>query len=309
MPKTILVLDSSQLATFLECPEKWQLTNIECLTKSNTVDDAMSAGTLMHKYLERYYQWKGLGYDALACQAYALQFNPDEKDELDHHQYPLGAEIRAQLRQRFIEYCMVYANGDYEVATAAKYHITVDSESGLPKDSVLNVPLVEQGFSYELLNTPEYLFVLEGRIDFIGSLKGNRLWMDHKLQFRQRSLYKKRIQFRNYSLALGYNLGIVNYIRMHKTCTKDTLAREPISFSTTENALWRAELTEIYVDVARQQKLGNPLTSNLVKNRDACEGKYGYPCQYVSICEEYNEQTQIAIKNQNFVKRVKWSPW
>lgn len=309
MSKTILVLDSSQLATFLECPEKWQLTNIECLTKSNVVDDAMSAGTLMHKYLEIYYTYLGRGVDPQGAQMRALQFDPDDKDKSDNHQYPLGAEIRTQLRQRFIEYCMVYANGDYEVATASKYHITVDSKSGLPKDSSLNIPLVEQGFSYELLNTPEYLFVLEGRIDFIGSLKGNRLWMDHKLQFRQRSLYKKRIQFRNYSLALGYNLGIVNYIRMHKTCTKDTLVREPISFSSNENRLWRAELTDIYVDVARQQKLGNPLTSNLVKNRDACEGKYGYPCQYISICEEYNPQTQQAIKQQNFVKRVRWTPW
>ena len=117
MPKQTLVLDSSQISTFLECAEKWNLINIECLTKSNTVDDAMSAGTLMHKYLEIYYTCLGLGLHKDVASRRALEFNPDEKDEADNHQYPLGKEIRQQIVNRFIEYTMVYQN-DFEVATS-----------------------------------------------------------------------------------------------------------------------------------------------------------------------------------------------
>jgi hypothetical protein len=302
MPKQILILDSSQLSTFLECAQKWHLVNIECLTKSNTVDDPISAGTLMHKYLEIYYNAKGVGLSVDQATRKALDFDPDAIDVTDKHSYPLGKEIRQQLINRFLEYTMVYGQEDYEVACKPEHFIDIDS-NGLPLDSYRQKPLVEQGFSYELANTSEYLFILEGRIDFIGSTHGNPLWMDHKLQFRKRSLYKKRIQFRNYSLALGYNLGIINYIRMAKDASKETLVREPISFSTNENRLWKQELTDIYIEILREQKQGLRL------NRDSCDGKYGYKCQFTDVCEEYDTKTQAAVKNRDFIKKEKWTPW
>lgn len=303
MPRQVLVLDSSQISTFLECPTKWELINIESLAKSNVVDDPLSAGTLMHKYLEIYYTAIGRGIPPDKATRLALEFNPDEKDESDKHQYPLGSEIRQQLTNRFLEYTMVYSQGDYEVATRPRHKISIDAND-LPYDDYDCEPLVEQGFSYELYNTNEFLFVLEGRIDFIGSTKGNPLWMDHKLQFRERSLYKKRIQFRNYSLALGYNLGIINYIRMHKSASKTTLVREPISFSSYENRVWADELRDIYRRIA-----GELASGHLELNRDSCEGKFGYRCQFTDVCEEYNETTKAAIKARDFVKREEWKPW
>jgi hypothetical protein len=303
MSKQILILDSSQLSTYLECPEKHSLVNIEHLTKSNTLDDPMVAGTLMHKYLELYYKAKGIGHSNDIATRFALAFNPDEKDETDNHDYPLGLPLRKQIVDRFLEYTMVYSQSDYEVATRPSYKVTID-ENSLPVDSYEGEPLIEQGFSYELLSTNEYLFILEGRIDFIGSTHGSPLWMDHKLQFRKRSLYKKRIQFRNYSLALGYNLGVINYIRMAKDASKETLVREPISFSSYENRLWREELIDIYIKIAQEQKSGVHF-----HNRDSCDGKYGYPCQFTSICEEASETTKNAIKVRDFVKRKEWKPW
>jgi hypothetical protein len=263
----------------------------------------MVAGTLMHKYLEIYYWARGKGQSVDVATRLALAFDPDEKDETDSHQYPLGKELRQSIVNRFLEYTMVYGQSDYEVATRPSYKITI-SEAGLPVDSYEGEPLIEQGFSYELYNSNEYLFILEGRIDFIGSTHGNPLWMDHKLQFRKRSLYKKRIQFRNYSLALGYNLGVINYIRMAKDASKETLVREPISFSSYENRLWKEELTDIYVKIAREQ-----LSGEHFRNRDSCDGKYGYPCQFTSICEESSQVTKDAIKVRDFVKRKEWKPW
>lgn len=302
MSRTTLVLDSSQISSWLECPQKWDFAYEQCVTKHNTLDDPMVAGTLMHKYLELYYTLRGQGISPKTACEMSAKFNPDEADASDKHQYPLGAEIRTQVKQRFLEYCMVYQN-DYDVATRPKLVIQMRKETGLPYDSYVPEPLIEQGFSYELLNTPEYLFVLEGRIDFLGSTHGNPLWMDHKLQFRQRSLYKKSIQFRNYALATGYNLGVVNYIRMHKVATKDTLVREPISFSSNENRQWATELRDIYVAIAKS-KQAPPR-----KNRDSCSGKFGYACQYTDICEEWNPGTAEAIKAQKYVQVAKWCPW
>lgn len=299
MSRQVLILDSSQLSQWLECSQKWSYTYEECITKNNTLDDPIVAGTLMHKFLEIYYSYWGRGYSRDEAILAACRFDPDAADETDKHQYPLGKEIRAQVLNRFSEYTTVYQN-DFEVATRPKLVIQMRKETGLPYDSFVPEPLIEQGFSYELLNTSEYLFVLEGRIDFIGSTHGNPLWMDHKLQFRQRQLYKKSIQFRNYSLALGYNLGVINYVRMAKGITKDTFVREPISFSSIENRLWKEELIEIYREIGR---------SKVKKNRDACSGKFGYSCQYIDICEEWNSETAEAIKKQKYVQVQKWTPW
>ena len=105
MSKQILILDSSQLSTYLECPEKHSLVNIEHLTKSNTLDDPMVAGTLMHKYLEIYYWARGKGQSVDVATRLALAFDPDEKDETDSHQYPLGKELRQSIVNRFQARC------------------------------------------------------------------------------------------------------------------------------------------------------------------------------------------------------------
>ena len=58
---------------------------------------------------------------------------------------------------------------------------------------------MRKGFSYELLNTREYLFVLEGKVDLIFTDFGGG-FMDHKTQFRARSLYKKSLKSRTSSI-------------------------------------------------------------------------------------------------------------
>ena len=85
MNRTVLILDSSQISSFLACPERWRLSNVELITKSNTVDSPITAGTLMHKYLEIYYTLRGQGTSAAAAYKAALSFDPDWADEVDAH--------------------------------------------------------------------------------------------------------------------------------------------------------------------------------------------------------------------------------
>jgi len=305
MPRTTLILDSSQISSFLACPERWRLSNVERLTKSNVVDSPISAGTLMHKYLEIYYTLQGIGIGINSGEAYkiALAFDPDSKDEIDNYQYPLDGPLRKQVAARFFDYHLTYSAGDYETMYRSEYDVHI--ENGMPIDTTKKVPLVEQGFSFKLLDTAEYLFVLEGRIDWLARLKdGTNLWVDHKLQFRQRELYKKSIQFRNYALATGFTLGVINYVRMHKTIEPKTLVRSVITFSSYERQMWKFKLIDIFKRIAAQMQ-----QPHLEKNYKSCEGDFGYPCQYTPICEEHQPLTQIAIKKRDFVERKEWKPW
>lgn len=310
MSRTTLILDSSQISSWSECKELWRLTNIESLDakKENRRDEALTAGTLFHKWLEIYYKSLALGEDAKATVAKVVNFDCDaaDSDPQDQGHFPLDSEMRQQLKQRFIDYLMRYSGNDYTTICKTEPTIICD-KSGQLQDSRRLVPLIEQGFSYRLFESSTYLFVLEGRIDWIATQQGTNLWVDHKLQFRERELYRKSIQFRNYCLATGLNIGIINYVRMHKTIGPKTFVRQPISFGVLEIDNWRQELIEIFKEIADFQSIPRPRQRWL--NRKSCEGKFGYPCKFVSVCEEYNSDTREAVKQRDFEPKKEWKPW
>ena len=81
---------------------------------------------------------------------------------------------------------------------------------------------------------------------------------------------------------------------MAKEGSKETFVREPISFSSRENSLWRSELIEIYIRILRDQSEPNWIHR---ANRDSCDGKYGYKCQFTDVCEEYDSVTRAAVRD------------
>lgn len=310
MSRQTLIFDSTQLSTMLECEQKHDYEFAQSLVQINQKDpkltfqvpDKIAAGSLGHKYLEIYYKSLALCGDPGIAAQRALLFDPDKEDTVDP-EFPLSADMRKRVRRRFEEYLMNYGGRDYNVAIRHRTQIGI--QDGWLKDIRVPEPLVEQGFSYALYDTNEYLFVLEGRIDFLGSSGGEDFWMDHKWQMRERDLYPKSIQFRNYSLATGYPLGIINYVRLHDKVGTKTFVRQPISFSPGERRAWKEELTEIYVRIAKRQRSGDYPQMN----RGACPGKYGYPCDYAPLCNVYDLSQRAASLKMNFTKKKEWKPW
>lgn len=312
MSRLTLVLDSSQIATLLDCEERWRLLQQEQLIRINPFDpsstmrpsDAISAGLLIHKLLEIYYGAIGRALGQTEAVRLANEFDPDAEDVADAHEYPIDPEIRQQVYDTFTSYLMFWSQRDYEVSIRYVPFVDIHPVTGLPCDRQRPEALVEQGFSFPLLDTSEYLFVLEGRIDFIGTCGASQhLWMDHKSQSRAHTLYQKSIQFRNYALVTGFDLGVINYIRLTKKVDKTTFVRQPISFSPHETAQWKQELIEMYVGFAKRIQRGE-----LQKNRGACGSGFS-PCQFIPICEEYNPIMREQIKKDQFTKRKAWKPW
>jgi hypothetical protein len=303
-----LILDSSQISQWSECPTAWSNRGLIQINKKDPDEtfrpsDAIAAGSLGHKYLELYYTELALSNDSAAAARLALDFNPDEADKTEK-QFPLDVQLRARVKQRIVDYFMMYGpNRDYKPSFKKKASIEI--RKGLPHDVLVKDPLIEKGFSYKLYEDYHYLFVLEGRIDFIGEAQdGTLLWMDHKFQFREHELYHKSIQFRNYSLVTGLNLAVVNYIRLHDKVQPRTFIRQPLSFSSLEMKYWKEELIEIYKKIAKQVALGN-----FPQNRNSCAGAWGKPCQYTPLCEEYNPTIRAAIQKRDFTQRKTWKPW
>lgn len=296
MPKQILILDSSQLQQIGECPQMWHLSNIENLTLSNEIRDDFAMGTYGHKLLEIYYSNLRKHTLTKALKEINNYVLPED--------YPLSHERRESVFNRVRDYWMKYSTvGDILISVRNEPSIIFD-EDGFPAEILQKEPLVEKGFSYPLLSTNEYLFILEGKIDVIGWMSGQELFMDHKFQSRAHKLYSRSIQFRNYALATGFHTGIINYVRLHKEMQKDTLEREIISFSVNQLREWKEELTESYIHIAKMVKGGKPR-----KERAACNGKYGFPCQYTKICDETELITIQAIKDTLYHQKEHWSPW
>lgn len=317
MSKTTLILDSSQISKFLSCPLSHQLAYEENLELSGEVREDFAMGTYGHKLLEIYYKNKALGLESGIAASKALNFNIDKQtckcghDVEQHKQYgdcntfdaksecpcqefdpvhfPLADKTRISVRERFELYWMKYMRGDF----------TPEILNGEPQ--------IEKGFSYPLVDDSQRLYVLEGRIDFIGSQQSTRLFMDHKWQGRSRALYKKDIQFRNYALVTGCSLGFINYVRLKKEVDDTIFERAPINFNALERDAWRDELIGIYDEITAIKNMVEHW--DMPKNRASCSGKFGYPCEFTKLCDEINPSARENLKKSYYHIKTPWKPW
>lgn len=209
--------------------------------------------------------------------------------------FPLDLPDRQAVKDRVLMYTMVEGNG-------------------LPAFHAKSPEHVEVGFSHKLYEDDNRLYILEGRIDLIGQIANNCPdgWADHKFQMRQRDLYLKSIQFRNYALVTQKSIGVVNYIRFAKKVEKDvTFKRAIISFSRMEMESWKNQLTRIFHQVEAQVESWNKQEDTIqTHNWSSCSGKYGYPCDYTDLCENYMLPQLVQVNMDTKYKiRPEWRPW
>jgi PD-(D/E)XK nuclease superfamily len=304
MSKQIVVADASQLSCYDECEEKWHLQYNQNLVHIGADEDSpMDAGTYGHKLLEIYYgNIKRIG----KAEAFkkAIQYNIHTHPEAINGQFPLTNDMIGRIRERFTNYYLHYSViGDFDVCYHKKLTIRSDGNYGL-LDAIEDQPLIEQGFSTAILDTSEYLFVLEGKIDMIAQTVMGTAFIDNKWQFRERDLYTKSIQFKSYAMATGLKIGIINYIRMKKNFDATTLQRQCIAFNSQELKYWKEECIEMFHRMAKSLR-----SHNFIHRWSACDGKYGYKCEYAPICEEYNPRIKNAVVSTNYKKRKEWKPW
>ena len=331
MSKFVLTLDSSQISDFLDCPTLWEYKNVKRLQPVSAGENVpMSMGSYGHKLLEIIYKCRAEG-DGVSAIDQAFNYDVDKLfcrcgHGKEHHNphvlelddtlekyctivgcqcldfvpvpFPLSAPNRERVKNRVLEYTFCEGTAFPTLVPKSPDHIEV-------------------GFSHKLYEDESRLYILEGRIDLLGKIASNceNGWADHKFQIRERDLYLKSIQFRNYSMVTDLSIGVVNYIRFAQKIEKDkTFKREIISFSRVELRNWEQQLIQIFNQVERFAKLEERrlwLSDTEIRNWGACSGKYGYKCDYTGLCEAslVNQNLVQILEKQDFKEKPIWKAW
>lgn len=317
--KFTLILDSSQIVLFLDCNEKWNLADRQLL-KSKTPSqprEAMLMGSLGHLYFDIYYKQIASGLNFALAIENALRTNVDEMfcacghSVIDHQSFHDG-QLQVGKCEEEICHCAFFTAKEFELEkdlrTIVKercreytyfYNATLSDFTPLGPDSV------EVGFSHKLYEDNEKLFILEGRIDLLGSYRGIECIVDHKFQKSAHDLYKKSIQFKNYAYAAGVNTLFVNYIRF-ANAKETTFKRDIANFTQMDHMNWKVELLKIYHKIANIIMYEGGVFE---KNWAACGGRFGYVCDFVSLCEERNQDLVQIRKENNFEKKTPYKVW
>lgn len=312
MPNT-LTLDSSQIATYLECPRKWHYSYVEHKRKFGN-KKALNKGSFFHALLEAYYvdpidsnRNRILSLVQAAKKEIQEPETPSpcleilKKDynlHLDADKLALESADFDLVFTRFSEYCLHYSGQDFAVAN-------IDKISG-----------IELGFAIEIGNyvnpkdeTENTIFILDGRIDLLVEKEYFGLcWVDHKTESRTKDLYEKRIQFRNYDLALNMGtenkgLGIINYLGLQQKATKDTFRRGLCFFSPSSRRDWQKYLVKKFTEILLYSSSAedNP-------NFFSCETKYGI-CDYAPVCDFGTAEERMDELKTQYIQVEAWKPW
>lgn len=245
----------------------------------------MDMGTVFHGLLERYYAARIKGENPNKAQKYAMDaLRADNKRQLG-----FDKETIDFLIQRFTQYATYYLiSGDF---TPVK---------------------IEQGFSKVIYESDYFLFVLEGRIDFLGLTNERtprKIFVDHKTQEKKKYLSPKSIQFKNYALASEIQHGCINYIGLTKEVNEETFRRDAIYFSSNYLLNWKNELVKIFFKVAHSLLAQQFLTSDGMNYATCQNNGWGYTCQFLPLCDEKYEQIREGLIQIEYHKVEKWEPW
>lgn len=167
---------------------------------------------------------------------------------------------------------------------------------------------VEKGFSKILYEDTHFLFIYEGRIDFIGKFPNDRAtyWVDHKTESRKEDLNPNNFQFLGYSWALNTTNGLINYIGMQESKSpSDAFRRTIVTHRKDLIQEWKEQAITIFFRIA-ELNFGH----SFIKNRTQCKPYACAPCMFHEICGQTNERKIQSLLGQDFVKRDNpWRAW
>lgn len=246
------------------------------------------SGSLMHYLLEVYYtlKYNGAGWQSSMNQALERVV---EMERGNNHKGKVGNLTNEEIlfvKTRFTQYVANYHQSDYKpLARKGK-------------------PAIEVGFSVPIVDNSYFLFVLEGRLDFIADYNDLVYNVDNKCQWRKENKYWGEVQFLNYSLATGVNRMLVNIIGMQKAFKPEYLRRQLFYYSPLQLRIWRSKLERIFYTMAHAITCGS-----YDKRESSCCNNHRV-CEFSEICREYVEPGLVQLKRgELYEPRPLWQPW
>lgn len=280
MPKTIIHLDSHQLSAFQRCPRSYFL-GYKAHKEAKKDKVAFVRGNVMHDLLYHFYSLKIKGEPFEKCVTGAIELCQTGTFKLRWD--ALIGDARILILRKFAEYSKYYRN------------------------EILRPVGVEVGFSKIFYEDDMFLFMYEGKIDFIAEIERGRIaWADHKTQAFKYELIPEVNQFMGYSWALNYNTGLINYIGLQESLPpKDSMRRTICSYTPQLIEEWRKVTLRAFFQIAA---LRDDVT-NYEKHRTGCQiGKFGN-CDFLRACHEPSLVVLQGILEREYQQRDIWIPW
>lgn len=266
----ILKIDSSQIKTFLVCPQKWYYEYFLSIARRDRKRVSyFDTGSYLHGMLDIYYKnWVRMGH-------------------FDAAQYSINiAKQSGSLTPEEVEFCQVRFS----------QYVTFWQANEFIPAIIGGRPQVELGFSKVLYESPQYLFILEGRIDLITN---QGLFVDHKSQKRAYDHYKFDPQFISYAWAMNMKNGMINYIGTQDKLHEKSFRRMTLAFSSAQLKHWEERLKEIFFSMA-----GMIQTKKFNRNETECNY-----CPYNTLCETIEPQILHQLINIQYEPVPRWVPW
>lgn len=277
--KKTIIVDSTQLSKFLECPLAWKYEhrdNIILPSPEITKRDvAMNQGSYGHLLFEKFYKLRASKASFTDAMKAAITIEPGVDLKLTQEQVTL-------VRQKFAMSCTMHMANDF---------------------TPISDKHVEIGFTEPIYEDCEHLFVLEGKIDVFSSHMGQRMIIDHKFQTTARTLYAKSIQFRNYTMITDIPYMLINYVRLAVN-PNNPYERQLLAFSSDERKWWKHQLCNIYWKILHMSE-----ANHFDQNWNSCSGQFGYPCQYTKLCEERSDNVRNNLIQFTYKPKPEWKPW
>jgi len=266
MSKIVITLNSHALSDFQQCEHRYlcsSLISLEPLVSKKAFDE----GTLIHRWLRLFYYHKMRKFQGHVS---VLR---------------MKALVNASLWQS-----VAFKNGKIPGVRAFELFRALSKYSHEYKNENWKTIGTEVGFSIVLYEDDNYIFVYEGKIDWLGYSGAEKLVVDHKSRSGKYQIYEFNNQCIGYLLATGATKFVYNFITLTNIPTFERVAH---SFTEAQIEDWKKDTIQWYFRVARSLE-----SKQYLKSRQ-CSGKYGV-CEFHSICETPKLEQQLFIVKSQF---------
>jgi len=309
-----IILDASQLEVFEACPRKWHYSYVKNLIPLQS-HRSFDIGSYYHEVLALFYSlplgptpypnitesselWKQYLLKTGRITAYndrikyACEFssNPNLLQKFNIK----DIDAQAFHRKRIVDYIYRYSEEDEYLESIA----------------------IEQGFSRLLYEDASRRYILEGKIDFVGSGKPYGFFvMDHKTQSRYDDRWEFNHQVCNYLSVTKADYFVYNYIGLQDKLPMNGMRRMIYKPHPGMLEQWEKEVLrtfhEMYDFITKYQETDRILhAEQFPRRRAACDSsKYGL-CAYHKLCSVPDGSKWVgAVESAYKEKDQRWRAW
>lgn len=306
--KKNVILDATILSTVMACPRLGDFRFNLSLQSINGKSNSLECGSIVHKFLEYYYNHTINGVK----RAQAIQFAMAAAETYIQGCQgcagfiPTEAQPKPPCGHKIDEFPGVKNtprnSEEYKVGwqetldTCDQYMTFYQNDHWVP----LEVEVVKGEILYE---DDEIRILWKAKLDLIADTNQGIFPVDHKTMKQRRDTMKLNNQFMGQCILMRTRNVFINKIGFQKTLKPvEKFTRPPVSYTAEQLMEWQSETLPYYAKLL----LMYAETGHYPPNYTHCENKYG-KCPFYDVCSSNPNMREDELKRL-FVVGPEWNP-